>query len=35
MPRDKTGLDSTSWKDFPETETAKRRKSATGADTRN
>ena len=35
MPRDKTGLDGIAWKDLPETETAKRRKSATGADARN
>ena len=35
MPRDKTGLDGIAWKDLPDTETAKRRESATGAEARN
>ena len=35
MPRGKTGLNGTAWKDFPDTETARRRESATGAEARN
>ena len=35
MPRDKTSLDGTAWKDLLNMETAKRRESATGADARN
>ena len=35
MPRDRTGLDGTAWKDLQDTETAKRRESTTGIDARN
>ena len=35
MPRDRTGLDGTAWKDSQDTETARRRESTTGVDARN